>query len=156
MNIAIVLEPSYAQSLFMKKTDNNRINLEKPQTPAITFNVATQNKEVKKISYLALATLVTSILAIPLQLLSLRRIATDSSMSLVSPSVRNIYVFLHNLCNILPPVSIILGIAALIRIAFSRKKLRGRTLATTGIAVAVISLVIYWHSIFSLMFRNMW
>jgi hypothetical protein len=156
MNIAIVLEPSYAQSLFMKKTDNNRINLDKPQTPEISFGAVSQDKQGEKISYLALATLVTSILVIPFLFISLYRLATEPGLDVFSPRMRNVYVFLDNLCIILPPIPIILGIAALIRIAFSRKNLRGRTLAITGIAVAVISLVIYWHSIFSLMFRNMW
>jgi hypothetical protein len=56
---------------------------------------------------------------------------------------------------ILLPVSVITGIAALIRIAFNRKRFCGCALAIAGIIVSIVSFVIYGYILITDMFERM-
>jgi hypothetical protein len=114
-----------------------------------------------RISKLAIASLVVGILVIPLVVMSLHdetiiyslnHLFSGSSVSFVSAECE----ILHSFCFILPALSVLLGLAALVRIALSRKRLRGYTFAIVGIAVSLISVAIYVDIILSRIFQNMW
>lgn len=109
-----------------------------------------------KISVVAVVTLIASVLIIPFLVLSAYRIIVHPCLPLYMYSDEfslplglsaQTYMKLHSLCNILPLIPVILGVVALIQIALSSKKLRGKTLAISGIIIAVMSCLIYWVSV---------
>ncbi len=117
------------------------------------FNANTESTESlpptkQHVSYTAVLSLILSVLSIPVIYLSLHKIGGIREQSLYSCFIvieEPVYTVVHTLCSILPTVSIIFGILALIRIAHSRGKLCGKFLAIVSLLVSVTSLVIYWQ-----------
>ena len=102
----------------------------------------------KQVSYTAVLSLILSILAIPLIYMSVHKIEAIHHLSLyacIIVSETPVYTVVHNLCSILPTLSVIFGILSLIRIAHSRGKLYGKFFAIAGLVVSVVSFVIYWQ-----------
>jgi hypothetical protein len=117
------------------------------------FHINTESAETllqskQRISYLSVSSLILSVLSIPVMYLSLHKIETVHHRALyicIIVSETPVYTVVHNLCSILPMVSIIFGILALIRIAHNRGKLCGKFLALAGLVISVVSLVVYWR-----------
>jgi len=102
----------------------------------------------QRISYIAVLSLILSVLSIPVMYLSLYKIETVHHQTLyicIIVSETPVYTVVHNLSSILPTVSIIFGILALMRIARSRGKFCGKFLALAGLVISVVSLVVYWQ-----------
>ncbi len=113
-----------------------------------TESAETLLKSKQRISYTAVLSLILSVLSIPVMYLSIHKIETAHHLALyvcIIVSETPVYTVVHNLCSILPTVSIIFGILALMRIARSRGKLCGKFLAIAGLVVSVVSLVLYWQ-----------
>jgi hypothetical protein len=117
------------------------------------FHTNTESAETllqtkQQVSYTAVLSLILSVLSIPVIYVSVHKIETIHHRVLYSciiVSETPVYTVVHNLCPILPTVSIIFGILALMRIAHSRSKLCGKFLAIAGLVVSVVSLVVYWQ-----------
>ncbi len=117
------------------------------------FHTNTESAETllqtkQQVSYTAVLSLILSVLSIPVIYVSVHKIETIHHRVLYSciiVSETPVYTVVHNLCSILPTVSIIFGILALMRIAHSRSKLCGKFLAIAGLVVSVVSLVVYWQ-----------
>ncbi len=104
----------------------------------------TQTKQ--HLSYTAVLSLILSVLSIPVIYMSFHEIETIHHRALYSCIIvaeTPVHTVMHNLCSILPAVSIIFGILALMRIVRSRGKLCGKFLAITGLIVSVVSIVVY-------------
>ena len=100
----------------------------------------------KQISYTAAASLILSVLSIPFICISVHKVETIHHQALYScimVSETLVYTVVHNLSAILPAVSIIFGVLALMRIARSRSRLCGKFLAIAGMVVSAVSLVVY-------------
>ncbi len=116
------------------------------------FHTNTESAEAlpptkQHVSYPAVLSLMLSILSIPVIYISFQKIETIHHRTLYSCIIISespVYTVMHNLCSILPTVSIGFGILALMRIARSRGKLCGKYLAITGLVVSVVSFVVYW------------
>ncbi len=101
----------------------------------------------QQVSYTAVLSLILSVLSIPVIYMSIHKIETIHHRALYSciiVSETPVYTVVHNLCSVLPTVSIIFGILALMRIACSRGKLCGKFFAIAGPVVSVVSFVVYW------------
>ncbi len=86
----------------------------------------------QQVSYSAVLSLILSVLSILVIYMSIHKIETIHHRALyscIAVSQTPVYTVVHNLCSILPTVSIIFGILALMRIAHSRGKLCGKFLA---------------------------
>jgi hypothetical protein len=104
----------------------------------------------RRISRLALASLILSLHVIPVLYLSFRRVEALHQRTLYACIViveKPVYTILHNLCAIAPAVSVILGILALLRINRNRVRLRGTIPAAAAIIISLASLAIYWLSL---------
>lgn len=110
----------------MGKSNTNHKNLNKPQAAETSSKAVIQGNYRKKTSRLAIASLISGILTIPLAF-------STGELFGAGPLVNALYV-------ILVPLSIILGIAALIRIALSRTKEGGVIIAILGIVAALFSI----------------
>ncbi|MHC4436645.1 MAG: hypothetical protein ACYS3S_04750 [Planctomycetota bacterium] len=120
------------------------------------IEAANKQGQNAKISVVAVATLFESVLIIPFLVLSAYRIIVHPCLPLYMYSDEfslpldlsaQTYMKLHSLCNILPLIPVIFGVVALIQIALSSKELHGKTLAISGIIIAVMSCLIYWISV---------
>ena len=117
------------------------------------FHTNTESAETllqtkQHVSYTAVLSLTLSVLSIPVIYVSIHKIETIHHRALYSCIIISetpVYTVVHNLCPILPTVSVIFGILALMRIAHSQGKLCGKFLAIAGMVVAAISLVVYWQ-----------
>ena len=117
------------------------------------FHTNTESAETllqtkQRVSYTAVLSLILSVLSIPVIYMSVHKIETIHHRALYSciiVSETPVYTVVHNLCSILPTVSIIFGILALMRIARSRGKLCGKFLAIAGMVISVVSFVVYWQ-----------
>ena len=109
----------------------------------------------RQICYFSVVSLSLSVLAIPVMYLSLRKIELvqhEASHAFVCKIIIETpaYLAVHNLCSILPTVSVIFGILALTRIVRSGGKVYGKFLAIAGLVFAVVSLVVYWRLLLEL------
>ncbi|MCP4257501.1 MAG: hypothetical protein GY774_08235 [Planctomycetes bacterium] len=93
---------------------------------------------------LAVVSLVLSVLAIIAVILSIRRIEAvqDSPVCLIAETPG--YRVVHSLCTIFPTGSLIAGIVALKRMLRGRRKLWNIILASGGVIISLVILVIYW------------
>ncbi len=118
-----------------------------------------QNGETK-LSSLAVFTLITSLLIIPLLYLSAYKIIVHPcpvlyhhpgapNYKLASPLglSQQTYRKIHHLCFYLPAVTLVSGLVALWQIASKRKKLHGRAFVISGIVIALTACSIYWITI---------
>ena len=110
-----------------------------------------QGKGIKKTSLLAKTSFISGMAIIPLEALSLIIIKTVIYNSLLESLAAILFFF----CLVLLPVSVISGIAALIRISLSRKKLSGWNLAIAGIIVSILSFVVYGFLLLEDMSRHL-
>jgi len=139
----------------MSRANTDSESLEKSQTNEASSEAAIQIEQVKKNSYLAIASLFTSILMIPFFIISIYEFVTKPDLSSVPQPMRSLYSMLFDISLVLPWAPIILGAAALIRIALSRKKIRGMALAILGIVITAVSFAIYWCIIYVLVYKRM-
>jgi hypothetical protein len=106
----------------------------------------------RRLSRLAIASLVLGILLLPIAIISIRRISTVQSPSFQACLVQETpaYRAVHSLCVIVPTASIMFGILALMRVVRSRRKLSGTAFAVSGIAISIAVFIIYLLNLISL------
>jgi len=110
----------------MGKSNTNDKSLNKAKVAETSSKATIQDNYRKKTSRLAIASLILGTLTIPLAFYT-------GELFGLGPFVNALYV-------ILVPLSIILGIAALIRITLSRTKVAGVIIAILGIVAALFSI----------------
>ncbi len=103
--------------------------------------------EERKISILAVLTFAVSIAAIPLFALSTYNFPDWAYIHHPLGLSSEFYNQLFKLCKILPLIPLGLGIAALINIALSHGKLKGKDYAISGLFLAIASYVVYLISL---------
>ncbi len=104
--------------------------------------------EERKTSKLAVITFAISIAAIPLLALSSYNFPNMTGYGHHRSGLsREFYEKLFELCKILPLIPFVLGIEALINIALSHGKLKGKDYAISGLFLAIASYVVYLISL---------
>ncbi|MFA5238142.1 MAG: hypothetical protein WC476_00345 [Phycisphaerae bacterium] len=106
---------------------------------------------MKKTSLLAKVSFISGMSIIPIEGLSVIIVKTV----IYDEVLESLGVILIFFSLILLPVSVISGIAALIRIAFNREKFCGWILAIAGIIVSIVSFIIYGYILIDDMFKHM-
>ena len=110
------------------------------------------SKNDKRISYLAIASFILSIVAVPFVVVCsiiLRTVIYNPSMKQVGRSA--LYV-----SYALIPASFLLGIGGLIHIILKRKLYRGYWISLTGIGLSVILVVVLFYNLLKAMGEQLW
>jgi hypothetical protein len=104
---------------------------------------------------LAKASFLFSILCVFSAGLSLYRLTTDSAWVFTPILLVPLFKFADLISFVLPPVSVVLGILALIYIARRNNKTGNKKLAISGIVISSVLYPIYWFKVIDLALQNM-
>ena len=110
------------------------------------------NKDTKRISYLAMASFILSIIAIPFVVacsIILRTVVYNPPLIQIGRSI--LYV-----SYALIPASFLLGIGGLIHITLKRKLYRGYWMPLSGICLSVILVIVLFYNLLKAMGEHMW
>ncbi|MFH1616298.1 MAG: hypothetical protein ABIG61_14580 [Planctomycetota bacterium] len=101
-----------------------------------------------RLSRLAVLATILSLLTIPATTASIQRIRfIQSTRGFVYTAEDDfIYETLHKLCVIIPTVSVVLAMTAVV-ICARNNQLTGRQLAFLAIAITIIVFLVYWHKL---------
>jgi hypothetical protein len=99
--------------------------------------------------WLSFLSFFSALVFIVIAIVSIKRIETVQSPAFPVCLVREtpLYIAIHNLSAVIPAIAILTGLLALLRIIRSRRIRFDFALAFAGIAVAVITLTIYWFEL---------